>query len=89
MLRAAQFTSAYVRLVGQELALPKCILVSTSTAVRKDMEGWLVSDGGDRWSVRLVVRDLGGHLDTTYRAWGCTLAARVSVVLWTVWLVSA
>ena len=53
------------------------------------MEGWLVSDGGDRWSVRLVVRDLGGHLDTTNRAWGGTLAARVSVVLQTVWLVSA
>ena len=35
------------------------------------------------------VRDLGGHLDTTYRAWGCTLAARVLAVLRVVWLVSA
>ena len=34
-------------------------------------------------------RDLGGHLDTTYRAWGRTLVARVLAVLRVVWLVSA
>ena len=39
--------------------------------------------------MKLDVRDLGGHLDTTYRAWGCTLAARVLGVLRVVWLVSA
>ena len=44
---------------------------------------------GERWTVKLDVRDLGGHLDTTYRAWGCTLAARVLAVLRVVWLVSA
>ena len=30
---------------------------------------------------KLDVRDLGGHLDTTYRAWGRTLVARVLAVL--------
>ena len=44
---------------------------------------------GERWTVKLDVRDLGGHLDTTYRAWGCTLVARVLAVLKVVWLVSA
>ena len=44
---------------------------------------------GERWTVKLDVRDLGGHLDTTYRAWGCTLVARVLAVLMVVWLVSA
>ena len=28
----------------------------------------------ERWTVKLDVRDLGGHLDTTYRVWSCTLA---------------
>ena len=31
----------------------------------------------------------GGHLDVTYRSWGCTLAARVKAVLKVVWLCSA
>ena len=53
------------------------------------MRNWLISDGGDRWSVKLDVMDLGGHLDATYRSWGCTLAARVREVLRVVWLVSA
>ena len=69
MLRAAQFTSAYVRLVGQEPAPSKCVLLSTSAAVRRDMKSWVISGAGERWSVKLDVRDLGGHLDTTYRAW--------------------
>ena len=89
LLRAARFTTAYVRLVGQEPAPSKCIFMSTSAAVRKDMRNWLISDGGDRWSVKLDVRDLGGHLDVTYRSRGCTLAARVREVLKVVWMVSA
>ena len=89
LLRAARFTTAYVRLVGQELAPSKCVFLSTSAAVRKDMRNWLISDGCDRWSVKLDVRDLGGHLDATYRSWWCTLAARVREVLRVVWLVSA
>ena len=89
LLRAAQFTSAYVRLVGQEPASSKCILMSTSAAVRREMRAWVISDKGEHWSVKLDVRDLGGHLDTTYRAWGRTLVARVLAVLKVVWLVSA
>ena len=76
-------------LVGQEPAPSKCVFLSTSAAGRKDMRNWLISDGGDRWSVKLDVRDLGGHLDVTYRSWGCTLAARVREVLRVVCLVSA
>ena len=89
LLRAAQFTSAYVRLVGQEPAPSKCVLLSTSAATRRDMKDWVVFAQDERWTVKLDVRDLGGHLDTTYRAWGCTLAARVRAVLRVVWLVSA
>ena len=89
LLRAAQFTSAYVRLVGQEPAPSKCVLMSTSAAVRRDMKAWLISGEGERWSVKLDIRDLGGHLDSTFRAWGRTLAARVLSVLRVVWIVSA
>ena len=32
-------------------------------------------------SVKFDVRDLGGHLDTTFRGWSSTLAARVRLVL--------
>ena len=62
------FTSAYVRLVGQEPAPSKCVLMSTSAAVRRDMKDWVIFDQDERWTVKLDVRDLGGHLDTTYRA---------------------
>ena len=41
------------------------------------MWDWVVSDEGDRWTVKLDVRDLGGHLDTIFRSWSSTLAARV------------
>ena len=88
LLHAARFTTAYVGLVGQEPAPSKRVFLSTSAAVRKDMKNWLISDGGDRWSVDLDVRDFGGHLDATYRSWVCTLAARVREVLKVVWLVS-
>ena len=40
-----------------------------------------VVPGGDRWSVKFDVRDLGGHLDTTFRGWSATLAARVRLVI--------
>ena len=51
LLRAVQFTSAYVRLVGQEPAPSKCVLLSTSAAVRRDMKSWVISGAGERWSV--------------------------------------
>ena len=89
LLRAAQFTSACVRLVGQEPAPSKCILMSTSAVVGRDMKDWVISDQGEHWSVKLDVRDLGGHLDTTFWAWGrSTLVARVLAVLRVVRLVS-
>ena len=65
LLRAARFTTAYVRLVGQEPAPSKCIFMSTSAAVRKDMKIWLISDEGDRWSVKLDVRGEGGRWGTS------------------------
>ena len=40
-----------------------------------------MSRDGDKWSVHFDVRDLGGHLDTTFRGWSATLAARVRLVL--------
>ena len=81
LLRAARFTAEYVRLVGQEPAPSKCILLSTSREVRRDMKNWVLSQEGDRWSVKFDVRDLGGHLGTTFRGWSSTLAARVCLVL--------
>ena len=81
LLSAARFTTRYVRLVGQEPAPSKCVLLSTSREVRKDMKGWVLSQEEDRWSVKFDVRDLGGHLDTTFRGWSSTLAARVRLVI--------
>ena len=81
LLHAARFTTMYVRLVGQEPAPSKCVLFSTSREVRKDMKGWVLSQESDQWSVKFDVRDLGGHLDTTFRGWSSTLAARVRLVI--------
>ena len=81
LLNAARFTTGYVRLVGQEPAPRKCVLLSTSREVRKHMENWVLSQEGDRWSVKFDVRDLGRHLDTTFRGWSTTLAAKVRLVI--------
>ena len=89
LLNAARFTTGYVRLVGQEPAPSKCVLSSTSRAVRKDMKDWILSQEGDKWSVKYDVRDLGGHLDTTFRGWSSTLAARVRLVITRKVLISA
>ena len=43
LLNAARFTTGYVRLVGQEPAPSKCVLLSTSREVRKDMKEWVLS----------------------------------------------
>ena len=72
LLRAARFTTGYVRLVGQEPAPSKCVLMSTSRTVHSDMRGWIVTDEGDKWSVKLDVRDLRRPLDTTFRGWSAT-----------------
>ena len=79
LLNATRFTTGNVRLVGQEPA--PSILLSTSREVRKDMKGWVLSCEGDQWSVKSDVWDLGGHLDTTFRGWSSTLAARVRLVI--------
>ena len=75
LLHAARFTTGYVLLVGQEPAPSQCVLSSTSRVVRKDMKEWVLSQVGDKWSVKFDVRDLGRHLDTTFRGWSSTLAA--------------
>ena len=81
LMSAARFTAGYVRLVGQEPAPRKCVFLSTSRVVRWNMKDWVLSQGRDRWSVKFDVRDLGGHLDTTFRGWSATLAARVRLVI--------
>ena len=81
LLTAARFTTGYVRLVGQEPAPSKGVLLSTSRDVRRSMKEWVLSLEGDRWSVRFDVRDLGGHLDTTFWGWSATLAARVRLII--------
>ena len=63
-LHAARFTTGYVRLVGQEPSPSKCVLLSTSREVRKDMKDWVLSCEGDQWSVKFDVRDLGGGIWT-------------------------
>ena len=45
------------------------------------MKDWVLSQEGVRWSVKLDVRDLGAHLDTTFRGWSSTLATRVRLVI--------
>ena len=69
LLRVARLTAGYVRPPS------KCVLMSTSRAVRSNMRGLVVSDEGHRWCVKLDVRDLGGHLDTTLHGWSSTLAS--------------
>ena len=45
------------------------------------MKGWVVSDAGDWWIVKLDVRDLGGHLDSTLRARATTLGYRIAAAV--------
>ena len=81
LLSAARFTYLYISLVGQKAATQKCVFLSTSRDTRRDMRCWVVSDAGDKWSVRLDVRDLGGHLDSTYRALAAALGFRMAAVI--------
>ena len=41
----------------------------------------MLSQERDKWSVKFDVRDLGGHLDTTFRGWFATLDTRVRLVI--------
>ena len=45
------------------------------------MSNWIISDEGEEWSVKLDVRDLRGHLDSTQRQRASTPAAWVVIVL--------
>ena len=53
------------------------------------MKDWILSDAGDKWSVKLDSRDLGGPLDTTYRRRVAPLAGRVLGLLAAVLVVMA
>ena len=53
------------------------------------MKDWVLSDSGDMWSVKLDVRDLGGHLDTAHRRRATTLTGRVAELLSAILVVMA
>ena len=74
LFESGYFTARYVRLVGQDVSPGKCVLLSTSKAVRRAMKLWDISGEGGFWKVQLDVRDLGGHLDFTCRARAGTLS---------------
>ena len=79
LFESARFTAQYVQPVGQDVSPGKCVLLSTSQTVRKALKLWDVSGNGGFWKVQLDVRDLGGHLDFTFRARAGTLSKRVGV----------
>ena len=81
LLSTARFTNLFSSLVGQEAAPRKCVLLSPSRKVRTDMASWLVTDSGDTWTVKLDVRDLGGHLDLAFRGRATTLCRRIDGVV--------
>ena len=45
------------------------------------MKDWVLSQEEDRWSVKFDVHDHEGYLDTTFRGWSATSAARVRLVI--------
>ena len=81
LLNAARFTTGYVRLVGQEAAPSKCVLVSTFSDIRKDMKVWVLSQEVTSGQSNLMSGTWGGHLDTTFRGWSSTFAAKVRLVI--------
>ena len=46
-----------------------------------EIRNWIKSDECEKWSVKLNVLDLGGHLDSTERQLASTLAGRAVIVL--------
>ena len=79
LLRVARFTTG--GWLVKNLPSSKCVLLSTSRAVRKDTKDWVLTQKSDKWSVKFDVRDLGRHLDTTFRGWSATLASMVRWVI--------
>ena len=49
LFESAYFTARYVRLVGQDVSPGKCVLLSTSKAVRRAMKLWDISGEGGFW----------------------------------------
>ena len=45
LFEAARFIDKYIRTVGQEASPSKCVLLSTSKNVRRDMRNWSISAG--------------------------------------------
>ena len=74
LFESAHFTAQYVRSVGQDVSPGKCVFLSTSKSVRKAIKLWDISGDDGFWKVQLDVRDLGGHLDFTFRARAGTLS---------------
>ena len=70
----------YVRLVGQEPAPSKCVLIITSKTVRSDMRGWIVTDEGDSWSVKARCAR-SGRATLHFVVGRPTLATRVRLVI--------
>ena len=89
LFEVAWFTNSFFRLVGQTLAPSKCVLLSTPKVIRNLLRNWVLSESGDKWSVKLDVRDLGGHLDATYRRRASTLVGSVLGLLASVLVVMA
>ena len=79
VLGASQYTVSYVRALGQEASPSKCVLLSTSKAARRRMTAWRIRNEGYLWAVTLDIRDFGGHLDVTLRAFAGTLTNRVKI----------
>ena len=52
------------------------------------MRDWILSQEGDKCSVKLDVRDLGGHHETPLQGWSAALAAWVGLVLTRLLMVS-
>ena len=77
LFESARFTAQYVQSVGQDVSFGKCVLLSTSKSLRKDVKLWDVAGDGGFWKVQLNVWDLGGHLDFTLRDRAGTLSNRV------------
>ena len=54
LFESAYFTARHVRLVGQDVSHGKCVLLSTSKAVRRAMKLWDISGDGGFWKVQLM-----------------------------------
>ena len=75
LFESAYFTARYVRLVGQDVAPGKCVLLSTSKAVRRAMKLWDISGEGGFGRFSLM------SLDFTYRARAGTLSRRIGATV--------